>query len=100
MRAEEGRRSVKTQKSCGRDVGNGGDLGGKRKTCKQESVGSVATDPDHLNNSKEAGRKAQATQGLRHNCTSRDNVFPLSRLTRGFLLSIIDPLFGRPMRMA
>ena len=84
MRAEEGRRSVKTQRSCRRDVGNGGNLGGKRKTCRQESVGSVATDPDNLNTSKEVGRKAQGTQGSRHNYTSMESVSPLSRLIRGF----------------
>ena len=31
----------------------------------QKSVGSVAADPDNLENSKEAGRTAQGTRGLR-----------------------------------
>ena len=31
------------------------DFGGKRKQCRQEMVGSVAADPDNLENIKEAG---------------------------------------------
>ena len=41
---------------------------------KKGRVGSVATDPDTLENSKEAGKEAQGTQGLRKNCTSRECV--------------------------
>ena len=42
-----------------------------KKKRKQESVSSVAADPDNLQeNSKEAGREMQGTQGLRNNCTS------------------------------
>ena len=49
-----------TQKlCCRRDVGNGEDLGAKREKHRQESVGSVAADPDSLENIKEAGREAQ-----------------------------------------
>ena len=33
---------------CGRDVGNGGDLGGKRKKNRQESVSSVVAGSDNL----------------------------------------------------
>ena len=36
--------------SCRRDVGNGGDLGGKTKKRRQERVGSVAGDPVNLEN--------------------------------------------------
>ena len=40
----------KPHNSCRRDVENGGDLSGKGKRRRQESVGSVATDPDNLEN--------------------------------------------------
>ena len=65
-------------------VGNGGDLGGKRKNRRQKSVGSVAADPENLEISKEAGKEAQGTQGLSKNCTTRKGVFPLSRLNGSF----------------
>ena len=48
-------------KSLRRDVGNGGDLGGKRTKRRQEGVGSVATDPDTLANNEKSGGKAQGT---------------------------------------
>ena len=84
----EGGREVKKckkpQNSCRRCAGNGGDLGGKRKTCRKERVDSVAANPDILESNKEAGGGAQGTQGSRKNCTSRENVSPLSRLIRGF----------------
>ena len=53
---------------CRRDVGTVGDLDGNRKTRGQESVGSVADDPDNLENSKQAAREAQGNWGLRKNC--------------------------------
>ena len=74
----------KSHNSCRRDVGNGGDVGVKRKKRRQERVGSVAADPDNLENSKKAGRDAKGTQGISKNCTSRESVFPLSRLIRVF----------------
>ena len=49
--------------SDGRDVGNGGDLSGKKKNRKQESVDSVDVDPENLENRKEAGREEQGAQG-------------------------------------
>ena len=61
-----------------------GDLGGKRKKRRQRRVGSVAANPDNLENSKEARGEAQGTQGLSKTCTSRESVSPLSRLMRGF----------------
>ena len=60
--------------SCRRDVGNGQNLGGKRKKRRQECIGSVAADPDTIENSKEAGKKGQGTQAFRKNCTSRECV--------------------------
>ena len=59
-------------------------MGGERKKCRKERFGSVAANPDNLENNKEAGGGAQGIQGS-SNCTSRENnVFPLSRLIRGF----------------
>ena len=84
-------------------MGNGGDLNGKRKKRRQERVGSVAADPDNLENSKKAGREAQSTQSLFKNCTGRKNVPPLSRLIRGFgnkVTSTIDPPLGGTIRVA
>ena len=74
----------KPHRSCRRQVGNGGDLGGKRKKRRQERVGSVAASPDNLESRKEAGRGAQGTQGSSKSCISRETVSPLSRMIRGF----------------
>ena len=58
-RIGEGGRAVKKRKkpqsSCRRHVGNGEDLGGKRKQCRKERVGPVAANPDNLESNKEAG---------------------------------------------
>ena len=81
----EAKKREKPQNSCRRQGGNGGDLGGKRKTCRKERVGPVAANPDNLESSREAEGGAQGTQGSRKNCTSRDTVSPMSRLIRGFL---------------
>ena len=80
----ETKKRKKPRKSSRRDVGNGGDLSIKRKSSRQERVRSVATDPDNLENSREAGREAQGPQGLCKNCKSRERVSPLSRLIRGY----------------
>ena len=74
----------KPHKSCRRDVGNGGDLGGKRKKRSQERVGPVAADQHNIENSKEAGGAAQGTQVLSKKCISRESVSLLSCLIRGF----------------
>ena len=74
----------KPQKRCRRQVGNGGDLSGKRKNCRKEKVSPVAVDPDNLESNKEAEEGAQGTQGSSKNSTSRESVSPLSRLIRGF----------------
>ena len=55
---ESGRETKKRQKShksCRRHVGSGGDLAGKGVKCRKERAGPVASDPDHLENNKEAG---------------------------------------------
>ena len=80
----EGKKRRKPQNGCRRRAGNGGDTGGKRKKCKKERVGSVAANPDNLENNKEAGGGAQGAQGSSKICTSRESVSPLSRLIRGF----------------
>ena len=64
--------------------GNGGDLGGKRKTRRQERVGSVAANPDNLENRKEARGGAQGNLSLSKNYTSRECVPLLSRLIKCF----------------
>ena len=45
----------KPQNSCRRRAGNGGDMGGKRKKCRKERVGSVAANSDNLGNTREQG---------------------------------------------
>ena len=70
-RAEERQRSARNPtRVVNAYVGNGRDLSGKRKTRRQERVGSVAGNPDNLENRKEAGREAQGTQGLGKNCST------------------------------
>ena len=54
------------------------------KNCRKERVGSGAANPDNLGSNKEAGGGVQGAQGSSKNCTSRESVFPLSRLIRGF----------------
>ena len=78
------RNRKKPQNSCRRRAGNGGDIGGKRKKCRKERVGSVAANSDNLGSNKEAGGGAQGVQGSSKICTSRESVSPLSRLIRGF----------------
>ena len=80
----EPKKRNKPHKSCRRHVGNGGELGGKRKESRKERVCPVATNPDNLENNNEAGGGAQVTQGLSKNCTSRESVSPLLRLMRVF----------------
>ena len=80
----ETKKRKKPHKSYRRDVGNGGDLDGKRKTRRKERAGPVPANPDNLKNSKEAKGGAQITQGLSKNCIRRECVFLLSRPIRGF----------------
>ena len=48
----EAKKRKKPQNSCRRRAGNGGDMGGKRKKCRKERVGSVAANPDNLGSNK------------------------------------------------
>ena len=59
-------------------------MGGKRKNCRKERIGSVTASPDNLGSNNEAGGGAQGAQGSSKICTSRAGVSPLSRLIRGF----------------
>ena len=70
-------------------------MSGKRKTLRQERVGSQAADPDDLEIREEAGEESQNTQGLSKNRTSRESVFPLTRLTRDFRNRFHRSPFGR-----
>ena len=87
-RIGEGGRGTKKRKkprlSCRRRAENGGDMGGKRKKCRKERVGSVAANSDNLGSNKEAGGGAQGAQGPSKIYTSRESVSPLSRLIRDF----------------
>ena len=80
----EAKKRKKSQNSCRRRAGNERDMGGKRKKCRNERVGSVAANPDNLGSNKEAGGGAEGAQGSSKICTSRESVSPLSRLIRGF----------------
>ena len=68
-RIGEGRREMKKCKkppnSCRRRAENGGDTGGKRKKCRKERVGSVASNPDNLESIKEAGGGSTRYSGLK-----------------------------------
>ena len=76
----EAKKRKKPHKRCRRDVGKEGDLGGKRKTKhRQQRVISVPTKPDNLENSMEAGGKAQGIQDLRRT-RQVENVCPLCRV--------------------
>ena len=61
----EAKKRKKPQNSCRRRAGNGGDMGGKRKKCRKERVGSVAANPDNLGSNKEAGGGGTRCSGLK-----------------------------------
>ena len=50
----DAKKRKKPQNSCRRQVGNVGDLGGKREKCRKERVGPVAVNPDNRESNKEA----------------------------------------------
>ena len=87
-RIGEGGREVKNRKkprnSCRLRAGNGGHTGRKRRKCRKERVGSVAANTDNLESNIKAEGGGQGTRDSSKNCTSRESVFPLSRLIRGF----------------
>ena len=59
----EAKKRKKPQNRCRRRAGNGGDMGGKRKKCRKERVGSVAANPDNLRSNKEAGGEHKVLRG-------------------------------------
>ena len=62
----EAKERNKPHKSCRRHVGNGGDLGGKRKNRRQERVGLVPADLDNLENTStivQGGERKASIQG-------------------------------------
>ena len=61
----ETKKRKKPHKSCRRHVGNGGDLGGKRKKRRKEKVDPEAANPDNLENNKEAGGGSARYPGLK-----------------------------------
>ena len=75
-RAEERQRSERYRTRVVDAMWETGETWVKReKKRRQESVGSVAADPDNIEN---CTREARGTQGLSKNCTSRESVSPLS----------------------
>ena len=96
---ERGEEAQEIQHTCRRHVGNGGDLGGKRKKWRKERVGPVAANPDNPESNKEAGGGSQSTKGSSKNFTSRESVSPLSRLIRGFVIITTDPPLEGSMRV-
>ena len=71
----------KRQKSCRRDVKNGGDSGGGGRR-RQDSVGSVDVDPEDPENRNDVERETQDAQSSNKNC--RESVSPLSRMIKCF----------------
>ena len=82
-RIGEGRREAKKRKKsqnrCRRQVGNGGDLGGKKEKCRKVRVGPVAVHPDNLENNKEAEGEHKVLRA-RVRIVQVDCVCPLCRV--------------------
>ena len=85
----EAKKRTKSQNSCRRRAGNGGDTGRKRKKYSKERVGLVAANPDNLESNKETGGGAQGAQG-----SSKKNIHTYIHTyinTWYILLNIIEP---------
>ena len=87
-----GEEAQKTHKSCRRHTGNGGDLSGKRKKCRQERVDSVATNPDNLENRKEAGGEHKVLRAQVRN-VQVERVCPLCRVLSLIEVFVTNALF-------
>ena len=74
---KEAKKRKEPQNSCRRHVGNGGDLGGKRKKCRKERFDPVAANPDNVKINTEASGGAQGTQ-IR--IVKGKRVFPICRV--------------------
>ena len=75
----EAKKRKKPQNSCRHHVGNGGDLGRKRKKCRKESVDPVAVNPDNLESNKEAGGEHKVL-GAQVRFVQVERVYPLCRV--------------------
>ena len=53
---------MKPQNRCRSHVGNGGDLGGKNKKCRNGRVDPVAANPDNLESNKRPGGEHKVTR--------------------------------------
>ena len=60
----ESKKRKKPRKSSRRHVRNRGHVGGKRKKRRQERAGSVAGNPDNVENRKEGDRECTKYPGL------------------------------------
>ena len=60
----EPKKRKKPHKSSRRYVRNGGHVGGKREKRRQERVGSVADNPDNVENRNEGDRECTKYPGL------------------------------------
>ena len=84
-RAEERRGSARNRKIVVDAMWETGETWVERgRNVEKKGFSPVAANPDNLERNKEAGGGAQGTQGSNKNCTSRESVFPLSCLIRGF----------------
>ena len=60
QRGREAKKRIKPQSNCRRQVGNGGDLGGKTKKCRNKKFGPIAANPDNIESNKEGGGGARS----------------------------------------
>ena len=75
----EAKKRKKPQNSCRCRARNGGDMGGKRKKCRKERIGSVAANPDNLESNKEAGGEHKVLRA-QVKIVQVERVYPLCRV--------------------
>ena len=96
----EAKKRIKPQNSCRRRAGNEGGMGGKRKKCRRERVGSVADSPDSLESNKEAGGEHKVLRA-QVRIVQVESVCPLCQAcSEVFVTSIVDPPLEGSMRVA
>ena len=75
-------------------------MGGKRKKCRKERVGSIAANPDNLGGNKEEGGEYKVLRA-QVRFVQVEKVCPVCRVgSEVFVTSIIDPPLGGSMRVA
>ena len=74
-------------------------MGGKRKKCRKERVGSVVANPDNLGSNKEAGGEHKVLRA-QVRFVQVERVCPLCRVRSEVFVCIIDPPLGGSMRVA